>query len=119
MNFWTPRLEHWVKEYVGTCDACAMSKPDNQRPAGLLQPLPIPSQPWEVVSMDFIVKLPTTPRGHDSVMTVVDLLTKHVHFIPTREAIKRSRRLRTFSLTTSSDITACQKQLSRIETGNS
>ena len=87
MNFWTPRLEYWVKEYVNTCDACAVSKPDNQRPAGLLQPLPIPSQPWEVVLMDFIVKLPTTPRGHDTVMTVVDLLTKQVHFIPTREAI--------------------------------
>ncbi len=87
LNFWHPRLEYWVREYVSTCDACAVSKPDNQRPAGLLQPLPIPSQPWEVVSMDFIVKLPVTPRGHDSVMTVVDLLTKQTHFIPTREAI--------------------------------
>ena len=87
MNFWTPNLERWVKEYVGSCDACTVSKPDNRQPAGLLQPLPIPSQPWEIVSMDFIVKLPTTPRGHDTVFTVVDMLTKQVHFIPTREAI--------------------------------
>ena len=36
--------------------------------------------------MDFIVKLPTTPRGHDTVLTVVDLLTKQVHFIAMREA---------------------------------
>ena len=87
MNFWTPNLEKCVKEYVSSCDACSVSKPDNRQPAGLLQPLPIPSQPWEIVSMDFIVKLPTTPRGHDTVFTVVDMLTKQVHFIPTREAI--------------------------------
>jgi hypothetical protein len=36
--------------------------------------------------MDFIVKLPQTPRGYDTVFTVVDLLTKQVHFIPMKES---------------------------------
>ena len=63
-HLWSPKLEVTVRDYIRTCDACATSKPDNQHPAGLLQPLPIPSQPWEVISMDFIVKLPITPHGH-------------------------------------------------------
>ena len=86
-HFWSPKLEAAVRRYICTCDARAVSKADNQQPAGLLQPLPIPSQPWEIISMDFVVKFPTTPSGHDTVYTVVDLLTKQVHFVPMKESI--------------------------------
>ena len=95
-HFWSPKLEVLVRDYIRTCDACATSKPDNQHPAGLLRPLSIPSQPWEVISMDFIVKLPTTSHGHDTVYTVVDLLTKQVHFIPTKESISAREVARLF-----------------------
>jgi hypothetical protein len=47
----------------------------------LLQPLPIPEWKWEVVTMDFITKLPRTNKQHDSIMVVVDKLTKGAHFI--------------------------------------
>ena len=49
-------------------------------PAGLLQPLPIPDKPWSAVSMDFISGLPPSQRL-DTIMVVVDRLTKYVHFI--------------------------------------
>jgi hypothetical protein len=48
----------------------------------LLQPLPIPEWKWEVVTMDFITKLPRKNKKHDSIMVVVDNLTKDAHFIP-------------------------------------
>ncbi|WVZ53112.1 hypothetical protein U9M48_004098 [Paspalum notatum var. saurae] len=54
------------------------------RPAGLLQPLKIPEWKWEQISMDFIVGLPKTRRGHDSIRVVVDYPTKVAHFIPVR-----------------------------------
>jgi len=38
--------------------------------------------PWESISMDFISALPMTKSGHDSILTVVDRLTKKAHFIP-------------------------------------
>jgi hypothetical protein len=38
----------------------------------LLQPLAIPEWKWEVVTMDFITKLPRTMKQHDSIMVVVD-----------------------------------------------
>jgi len=52
------------------------------KPVGLLQPLSIPSWKWEDISMDFIVRLPNTQKGHDSIWVIVDLLTKSAHFIP-------------------------------------
>ena len=52
--------------------------------AGLLQPLPIPGWKWEEISMDFIIGLPTTQQGHDSIWVIVDRLTKSAHFVPVK-----------------------------------
>jgi IS30 family transposase len=47
----------------------------------LLQPLQIPHWKWDVIGMDFIVGLPLTRVGYDSIWVVVDRLTKVAHFI--------------------------------------
>jgi hypothetical protein len=47
----------------------------------MLHPLPIPKWKWEVVTMYFITKLPKTTKQHDSIMVLVDKLTKASHFI--------------------------------------
>jgi hypothetical protein len=54
----------------------------------LLQPFPISEWKWEVVSVDFITKLPRTVKQHDSIMVVVDKLTKETHFIPVKTTHK-------------------------------
>jgi hypothetical protein len=56
-----------IAEYVALCDKYQRVKTERQRPAGLLQPLKIPEWKWEEISMDFIVGLPKTQSGYDSI----------------------------------------------------
>jgi hypothetical protein len=70
-----------VAAHVALCDVCQRVKAENQRPAGLLQPLQVPEWKWEEIGMDFIVGLPRTCDGYDSIWVIVDRLTKVPHFI--------------------------------------
>jgi hypothetical protein len=71
-----------VTEYVALCDTCQRVKAEHQRPAGLLQPLKILEWKCEEIRMDFIVGLPRTQAGYDSIWVIVDRLTKVAYFIP-------------------------------------
>ena len=81
--FW-PGMKKDMAEYISRCMKCQQVKVEHQHPAGLLQPLPVPEWKWEVISMDFIRGLPMTWRQHDSIMVVVEKLTKAAHFIPVK-----------------------------------
>ena len=61
---------------------CQQLNAEHQHPIGLLQPLLLSEWKWEVVSMDFITGFPMNWRQYDSIMVVVDNLTKASHFIP-------------------------------------
>ena len=63
-------------------------KTEHQHPAGLLQPLPIPSWKWEIISLDFITGLPKNQTQNDSIMVVVDNLSKAAHFIHVKTTYK-------------------------------
>ena len=91
-RFWWPRMYRQVKRYVTSCPTCQRCKVEHQRPRGLLQPIPIPSEPWAEITMDFVTELPVS-GGFDTVWTITDRLTKAVHYVPVR------------STTTASDLT--------------
>jgi integrase-like protein len=84
--FYWPRMNNDVRDYVKSCDSCQRIKASQQAPAGLLQPLPIPKQPWDQVSMDFIVQLPTTKAGFDAIVVFVDTFSKMIHLAPTKSS---------------------------------
>ena len=58
-------------------------------------PNSIPEKPWTYISADFITKL-LLAQGYDSILVVVDWLTKMVHFIPTTERMMAERLVRLF-----------------------
>jgi hypothetical protein len=61
-----------VANYIARCLECQKVKTEHKHPVGLLQPFPIPEWKWEVVTIDFITKLPRTVKQHDSIMVVVE-----------------------------------------------
>jgi len=83
-NFWWPGVTKEVKRYVEGCDTCQRNKNRTEQPAGKLMPNSILEKPWTHISADFITKLPLV-QEYDSILVVVDWLTKMVHFIPTTE----------------------------------
>jgi hypothetical protein len=81
-NYWWYGFKRDVATHVALCDVCQRVKAEHQRPVGLLQPLKVPEWKWEKIGMDFIVGLPRTRDGYDSIWVIVDRLTKVAHFIP-------------------------------------
>jgi hypothetical protein len=80
-NYWWPQMSRYIGMYVKTCDLCNWTKVQCQRPIGELHPSETPEAPWDTISVDFIVELPQS-HGYDTIMCIVDSLTKRVHFIP-------------------------------------
>ncbi|WVZ64657.1 hypothetical protein U9M48_014151 [Paspalum notatum var. saurae] len=83
-KFWWTRMKREIAKYVSECDVCQRVKADHLKPAGMLQPLAVPAWKWEDVHMDFIVGLPRTQKGYDSIWVIIDRLTKSAHFLPVK-----------------------------------
>jgi hypothetical protein len=81
-SFWWTRMKIEIVKYVSECDTCRRVKADHLRPVGNLQPLSIPEWKWKNICMDFIVGLPRTSRGYNSIWVIVDRLIKSAHFKP-------------------------------------
>ena len=75
-NYWWKGMKGDVAEFVSKCLMCQQVKAKHKHPTGLLQSLPIPEWKWEHITMDFIVGLPKTQLGCDTVWVIVDRLMK-------------------------------------------
>ena len=90
-------MSRYIRQYVGTCNLCLRTKPIRQTPVGELHPLQILDSRWDMLSVDFVVELPSS-SGHDTVMIVVDSVLKRVHFIPTHMTVTAEGAARLFLL---------------------
>ena len=73
-------MKRGVERFCEKCIICKHAK-SKLKPHDLRIPLPIPSEPWTDICMEFVLGLPTTKRGRDSVFMVVDRFSKMAHFI--------------------------------------
>jgi len=86
-RFFWPRQHKDVEKFVKGCHVCHRTKPSNSKPYGELQPLDIPERRWERINIDFITKLPVCTSGNDTIVTVIDSLTKRAHWFAVKETI--------------------------------
>ncbi|CAA7270581.1 unnamed protein product [Cyclocybe aegerita] len=86
-HVWWKDMASETKTYCLSCVTCKLSKPSNQKPYGLLNPLPVPGTPWEAIGVDFVGPLPES-KNHDStfdcITVIICLFTGMVHLVPSR-----------------------------------
>ena len=75
-----------VSRFIRGCSLCATSKPSNRKLV-LYTPLPVPSRPWENISMDFVGVLPKSRKQHDYLYVVVDRFSKMCILMPCKKTI--------------------------------
>lgn len=85
-HYWWPGMKSFVNSYVETCDVCNRTKTRRHLPFGELKSLPVPPFPWSSISMDLIEFLPSS-NDMNSILVVVDRLTKMAIFIPTTTSL--------------------------------
>jgi len=86
-EYWWPNIRNDMEEYVKGCAICQADKINTHHQKPRLFPITTDpeAQPFEVVAMDFITKLPPS-KGYDSILTITDHdCTKAVIFIPCNE----------------------------------
>lgn len=78
--FYWKGMTNQVHKMVQECLICQRAKPDRAKYPGLLAPLPVPSQYWQLLAMDFVEGLPKS-GCFNCILVVVDKLSKYAHFI--------------------------------------
>ena len=90
-KYYWPSLRKDVKAYVKGCDVCLASKAVRHKPYGDLQALPVPIHRWKDLSINFVTGLPVSTdwkgESYDSILVIVDRLTKMVHYEPVKVTI--------------------------------
>nr|GEU75874.1 hypothetical protein [Tanacetum cinerariifolium] len=80
--YWWPNMKAHIATFVSKCLTSAKVKAEHQKPFGLLQQPEILEWKWEKITMDFVLRLPRTLSGYDSVWVIVDRLTNWDRHLP-------------------------------------
>ncbi|XP_049359244.1 uncharacterized protein LOC125823941 [Solanum verrucosum] len=96
-HYWWSGMRRDIVNYVSRCLSCQQVKAKHLRPSGELQRLPISEWKWERITVDFVVRLPRTSRGSDSILVIVDRLTNSAHFIHVHTSYSAERLARIYT----------------------
>ncbi|GJT32759.1 putative reverse transcriptase domain-containing protein [Tanacetum coccineum] len=91
-----PGMKKDIAVYVSKCLTCLKVNAEHQRPSGLLQQPEILEWKWERIAMDFVMKLPRTSSGHDTIWVIMDRFTKSAHLLPMHKDYKMDRLARLY-----------------------
>ena len=85
-NYYWPNMQGFVRRYVRHCHVCKRSKGSRFKKQGVLQPLPVPEQRLQHLSIDLVTGIPEV-HGHNTICCVVDRLSKERHYIGTTKEL--------------------------------
>ena len=83
-KYYCPQMYKDVQKFVKSCGVCQIAKGVSQN-TGLYTPITVPKKSWSDISMDFVLRLPKTVKGYDSIFVVVDIFFNMTHFIPCKK----------------------------------
>ena len=87
-SYYWPTMVNSLRQYIRNCHTCSRAKPARNR-QGKILPLPILSQPWKDLAMDFFTELPVFTDACYSrsrhIWVITDCLTKERHFVPCQD----------------------------------
>ena len=75
-------MKKGIADFMSKCLNCPQMKLEHQRPLGLLQQLLILEWKWDMITMDFMSKLPRTSSDYNAIWVIVDIWTNIAHFLP-------------------------------------
>jgi len=81
-----PSLYADIQQFCKFCVTCIQSKPQHHKLYRSLKQLPIPEWPWNSIFMNFIKKLLLSSK-FDTILVIVDWLTKQIIFISAHDTI--------------------------------
>ena len=83
-KYYWPQMYKDVQKFVKSCGFFQVAKGVSQN-TSLYTPITIPKKPWSDISMDFVLGLPKTVKGYDSIFVMVEKISKMDHFIPCKK----------------------------------
>lgn len=76
------RLVKQLQSYIKHCPQCLVLQTSQHQPYGLLQPIYSPAVPYHTIMLDFILVLPTSDKGYNTILLLTDKYTKKVSLPP-------------------------------------
>ena len=83
-KYYWPQMYKDVQKFVKSCGVCQIAKGVSHF-TSLYPPISIPKKTWSDISMDFVLGLPKTVKGYDSIFVIVEIFSKMAHFIPCKK----------------------------------
>ena len=94
-NYWWSQMSRYISQYISICDLCLHIKPIRYPLIGKLYSLLILEEQQNTLSVNFVVEL-SKSKGYNTVMIVVNSVSKRVHFIPTYTMVTMKRAVKLF-----------------------
>lgn len=81
-NYWFPRIRRYTRRHISSCMECLVNKVPGGKTAGLLNPIPPPTGPFQRIHVDNIGPFVRTSRGNEHLFVIVDAFTRFVNLYP-------------------------------------